>query len=51
MSGHIHMQNPAGRKFHDDEDVEEAKSRCDHHAEVARNNRLGMIPHKGHPAL
>ena len=51
MRRHIDMQDPAGGVFHDHKDVEEAKGRRDHHAEVARDDRLGMIAHKGPPAL
>ncbi len=45
------MQNPASRVFHDHKDVEEAKGRGDHHAEVTGDECLGMIADKGPPAL
>src|SRR5262249_2758385 len=33
------------------QDIEQAKGRRDHDTKVARNDRLGMIPDKRHPAL
>ena len=51
MRGHIDMQNPACGVFHQHKHVEEAKGRRDHHTEVTGHDRLGMIAHKGPPAL
>jgi len=47
----IGMQNAAGRMFHHDKHVEEAKGGCDDDAEVTRHDRLRMIADKGCPAL
>jgi hypothetical protein len=47
----IDVQEAAGGMFHEHKDVEEAESRRDHHTEVACNDGLGMIAHKGLPAL
>jgi hypothetical protein len=47
----IDVQEAAGGMFHEHKDVEEAESRRDHHTEVACNDGLGMIAHKGPPAL
>src|SRR5262245_56246487 len=47
MCGCIDMQEPAGRVFHHDKHVEEAKGRRDHHTEITRHDRLGMIARKG----
>ena len=39
------------RMFHHDKDVEQAQGGRDDDAEVTRDDRLGMIAHKGAPAL
>src|SRR5438132_4212865 len=51
MRRDIGMQDAARGMFHDDEHVEEAKGGCDHHTEITGHNGLGMIAHKGLPAL
>src|SRR5262249_21276708 len=51
MRRDIGMQNAAGRMFHHDQDIEEAKGGCDDHTEVTRDDRLGMIADKGAPGL
>ena len=51
MCRHIDMQDPACRVFHEHKHVEEAKGRRDHDTEVTGHDRLGMIAHKGPPAL
>ena len=51
MRRHIGMEDAAGGMFHDHKHVEEAKGRRDHDTEVTRHDRLGMIAHKGLPAL
>ena len=51
MCGHVGMQNPASRVFHDHKDVEEPKRHRDHDAEVTGDDRLGMVADKGPPAL
>src|SRR5262252_2983165 len=47
----IGMQDAARGMFHDDEHVEEAKGCGDHHTEIASHDGLGMMAHKGLPAL
>ena len=51
MRRDIGMQHPTRGVFHDHQDVEQAKGRRDHDAEVTGNNRLGMVVDKGPPAL
>jgi hypothetical protein len=51
MRRDIGMQHPARGVFHDDKDIEEPRGRRDHDAEVARDDRLGLIADKGPPAL
>ena len=51
MCGHIDMQYPACRVFHEHKHVEEAKGRRHHDTEITGHDRLGMIAHKGSPAL
>jgi hypothetical protein len=51
MRGHIGMEDPARRVFHDDKDLQEAKGRCHHHAEVTGNDRHSVITDKRPPAL
>src|SRR5215471_4514013 len=47
----IGVQNAVGRMFHHDKHGEEAKGGRDDHAEVTRDDRLGMIADKGAPAV
>jgi hypothetical protein len=51
MVGYMRMENPAAGVFRHDKHIEEAKRGRDHHAEIAGDDRLGMIAHKGAPAL
>jgi hypothetical protein len=51
MCRDIGMQNSARRVLHQDEDIEEAKGRCDHRAEIAGDNGLGVVTDKRPPAL
>ena len=51
MRGHIDVQNPACGMFYEHNHVEQAKGGSDHHTEVTRDDGLGMIAHKGLPAL
>jgi len=51
MGRHIDVEDAPRRVFHEHKDVKEAKGRRDYHTEVARDDRLGMIAHKCHPAL
>ena len=51
MRGHIDMQNPACRVFHEHKHGEEAKGRRNHHTEITGHDRLGMMAHKGPPSL
>src|ERR1043166_5687797 len=51
MHHNIGVQHAAGRMFHHDKHVEEAQGGRDDHAEVTRDDRLGMIADKGTPAL
>ena len=51
MGRHIAVEHAARGVLHHDKHVEEAKSDGDHHAEVTCDDRLGMITHKGLPAL
>ena len=43
MGCHIDMEEAPGRVLHQDKHVEEAKGGRDDHAEVTRDDRLGMI--------
>jgi len=45
------MQDAARGMLHDDEHLEEPKGCCDHHTEITGHDGLGMIAHKGLPAL
>src|SRR5215831_1952314 len=47
----IGVQHAAGRMFHHDKHIKEAKGGRDDHAEVTRDDRLSMIADKGTPAL
>ena len=47
----IDMQDATGGMFHHDKDIEQTKCGRDDDAEVARADRLRMIPDKGPPAL
>jgi hypothetical protein len=51
MRGHIDVEDFTARVFHHHEHKEEAKGGCDHHAEVAHDDRLHMVADKGPPAL
>ena len=47
----IDMQDPAGRVFHHDKHVKQAKDGCDHDTEITCNDRPGMVAHKRDPTL
>jgi hypothetical protein len=47
----IDMQDATGGMFHHDKDIEQAKRGCDDDAEVARDDRPGMVADKGSPTL
>src|SRR5207249_1811752 len=47
----IGMYDAARDMFHDDEDINQAKGCCHYDAEVACDDRLGMIAQKGLPSL
>lgn len=47
----IDMQEPAGRVFHHDEHVKQAKGGRDDHTAITRDDRLRMIADTGAPAL
>src|SRR5262245_54098828 len=51
MCGDVAVDNTPRRVFHQDKDIEQAKGRGDHHAEVTGDDRLGMIADKRLPAL
>src|ERR687888_307007 len=51
MGRHIAVEHAARGVLHYDKHVEEAKGGSDNDAEVTRDDRLGMIAHKGLPAL
>jgi len=51
MRRHITVQDAPRRVFHNHKHIEETKGRGGHHVEVARDDHLGMITHKGAPAL
>ena len=51
VCGHIRVEDAAREMCHHDKHVEEAKGRRDHHAEITRDDGLGMIAHKRLPAL
>src|SRR5262249_45410687 len=51
MHRNIGVQNAAGRMLHHDKHVGEARGGRADHAEVTRDDRLGMIANKGAPAL
>ena len=51
VHGHIGMEDSTSRMFHDDEDIQEAKGRRDDDTEIAGNDGLGVIAHKGPPPL
>ena len=48
---HYLVENTASGVLHHHKHVEQAKSGGDHHAEVTRDDGLGMIAHKGLPVL
>src|SRR5262245_2056162 len=51
MGRHIAVEHAACGVLHHDKHVEETQGGGDHHAEVTCDDRLGMIAHKGLPAL
>jgi hypothetical protein len=51
MRGHTDVEDVAARVFHDHQDVEEPKGRCDHHAAITGDHRQGTVAHNGTPAL
>src|SRR5687768_8464558 len=51
VRGHADMQDSAAGVFHHHKYVERLEGGRDHHAEVTGNDRLGMVAHKGSPAL
>src|SRR5262249_21685122 len=51
MRGHIHVEDTARGMFHQHKHVEETKGRRDHDAEVAGDDHLRIVTHKGAPAL
>src|SRR5213593_228605 len=51
MRGHIDVQESAACIFNDHKHVERTKGCRDHDTEVARHHGLGMVAHKGSPAL
>ena len=51
VRGDIGMENAARGVLHHDQDIEQAKGGCDHDTEIPGDDRLGMVAHKGDPAL
>jgi len=51
MRGPVEMSDPTSIHLHDDENVEQLKTRRDAHEEIAGENGLSMIPNEGPPAL
>ena len=51
MGCHIDVADTPCRMLHQHKHVKQAKSGRNDHTEVTGDDRLGMIPHKGHPAL
>src|SRR5919108_4616200 len=51
MGRHIAVENAACGVLHYDKHVEQAKGGSNNDAEVTRDDHLGMIAHKGLPAL
>ena len=51
MGRHIAVEHAARGVLHYDKHVEQAKGGSNNDAEVTRDDRLGMIAHKGLPAL
>jgi hypothetical protein len=47
----IEMHEPSTPHVHQDEDVEHPKGHGHRHAEVAREQHLGMVSHEGAPPL
>jgi len=51
MRRDIDMQDAAGGMFHHDKDIEQTKGGRDDDTEVARDDRLRLVPDKSPPAL
>jgi hypothetical protein len=51
MGRHMAVEYAARGVLHHHKDVEKAKGRRDHHTEITRHDRLGMLAHKDAPAL
>src|SRR5712671_4304238 len=51
MRGHVKLNKSARSVFHDHQHVKQPESRARNDAEVAGNNRLGMVLEKGCPTL
>jgi hypothetical protein len=51
MRSYTDVEETAGHVFHEHKNVEETKRRCHHDTEVACDNSLRMIPHKGPPVF
>src|SRR5262245_36970637 len=51
MCGQVGMEDASGRRVNGHRYIEQAKGRCHYDAEVACDDRFGMVAHKGQPAL
>ncbi len=51
MTGDVHVDHLSTRKLHDQEDIENAKTDCVLHKEVAAPNDLGLVLQEASPGL